>query len=320
MMQKKLQKNYNQFFKKKLENKTIAVTGSKGFISKHLIKELKYLKIKKLNIKEINSNNTNYFDYKSLERNLKSVDYVVHLSSATGGIKYTKENMSEQFYITMIKDLNIFKAVKKNKVKKLITIGNLHAYPKNINGKLSENKIYGELPFPGHLGIGWSKRNLSVMGKIFSKNNPYTKFITLYSANCYGPGDTLDLNYGHIIPKLIIQCLKNKDFELFGSLNAVREFIYVKDLIKIIILSLIKVKKSSYFNVGSGESIRISNLVKLIKKKTSFKKKIFTRSKIIDNSKRVCGDVNLKKMLNYKIMYKLNMGIEETIAWYKKFY
>ena len=58
MMQKKLQKNYNQFFRKKLENKTIAVTGSKGFISKHLIKELKYLKIKKLNIKEINSNNT----------------------------------------------------------------------------------------------------------------------------------------------------------------------------------------------------------------------------------------------------------------------
>ena len=91
------------------------------------------------------------------------------------------------------------------------------------------------------------------MGKIFSKNNTYTKFITLYSANCYGPGDTLDLNYGHIIPKVIIQCLKNKNFDLFGSLNAIREFIYVKDLVKIIILSLIKVNKSVYFNVGSGE-------------------------------------------------------------------
>ena len=320
MMRKKLQKNYNQFFKKKLENKKIAVTGSNGFISKHLIEELKSLKIKNFKIKEINSKNTNYFNYKNLERSLKSIDYVIHLSSATGGIKYTKENMSEQFYITMIKDLNIFRAAKKNKVKKLITIGNLHAYPNNIIGKLSENKMYGQLPFPAHLGIGWSKRNLSVMGKIFSKNNSYTKFIIIYSANCYGPGDTLDLNYGHIIPKLIIQCLKNKNFELFGSLNAVREFIYVKDLTKIIILSLIKVKISSYFNVGSGESIKISNLVKLIKTKTSFSKKIFTKSNIVDNSKRVCGNANLKKMLNYKIMYKLNNGLEETIAWYKKFY
>ena len=32
----------------------------------------------------------------------------------------------------------------------------------------------------------------------------------------------------------------------------------------------------------------------------------------------MCGNVNLKKMLNYKIMYKLNNGLEETIAWYKK--
>ena len=320
MRQKKLQKNYNQFFKKKLENKKIAVTGSNGFISKHLIKELKYLKIKKLKIKEINSKNTNYFNYKSLERNLKSVDYVIHLSSATGGIKYTKENMSEQFYITMIKDLNVFKAAEKNKVKKLITIGNLHAYPKNINGKLTENKIYGELPFPGHLGIGWSKRNLSVMGKIFSKNNINTKFITLYSANCYGPGDTLDLNYGHIIPKLIIQCIKNKSFELFGSLNAVREFIYVSDLINIILLSLVKINKTTYFNVGSGESIKIFQLVKLIKNKTLFDKKIINKNKIKDESKRFCGDENLKKNLNYKIMFNLDKGLDKTISWYKKYF
>ena len=229
-----------------------------------MIQEIKSLKVSKLKIKELNSNNVNYFNYKNLEKKLKSIDYVIHLSSATGGIKYTKENMSEQFYVTMMKDLNVFKAAEKNKVKKLVTLGNLHAYPKNINGKLTENKIYGDLPFPGHLGIGWSKRNLSVMGEIFSKNNKNTNFITLYSANCYGPGDTLDLNYGHIIPKLIIQCLKNKNFNLFGSLNAVREFIYVKDLVNIIILSLIRINKTSFFNIGSGEKVKISKLVNII--------------------------------------------------------
>ena len=108
MMQEKLQKNFNKFIKKKFINKTIAITGSNGFIAKHIIKKIKFLKIKNLKIKEINSKNTNYFDLKNLEKRLKSVDHVIHLSSATGGIKYTKENMSEQFYITMIKDLNVF--------------------------------------------------------------------------------------------------------------------------------------------------------------------------------------------------------------------
>ncbi len=320
MKQEKLQKNYKNYLKTKLKNKVIAVTGSKGFISTRLIKELKNLGIKNFKLKEINSKNTNYFDYKSLEKKMKNVDYVVHLSSATGGIKYTKENMSEQFYITMIKDLNIFKASKKSRVKKLITIGNLHAYPKNINGELVESKLFNGLPFPGHLGIGWSKRNLSVMNRVFSNNNPFTKFITLYSANCYGPGDTLDLNYGHIIPKLIIQCLKNKNFELFGSLNAEREFIYVDDLINIIILSLVKINTTGYFNVGSGEKVKISRLVNVIKKKTFFNKKIINNSKIKDNSKRYCGNKNLKKKLNYKVKFNLDKGLDQTIRWYKNFF
>ena len=317
MRQKKLQKNFDQLLVKKFTNSKIAVTGSSGFIADHLIKKLKSLKIKKLKIILINSNNTNYFDLKSVEKKLKLVDFVVHLSSATGGIKYTKENMSDQFYITTLKDLNVFQASRNKNVKKVITLGNLHAYPKNINGILKEERLFGELPFGGHLGIGWSKRNLSVMSKIFSNDKSKTNFITLYSANCYGPGDTLDLNYGHIIPKLIIQCIKNKNFKLFGSLKAIREFIHVTDLTNIILLSLAKINRTEYFNIGSGESVEISKLVRLIKSKTFFNKKIIHENKINDKSKRVCGNKNLA-YLKYKIMFDLDKGLSQTIDWYKK--
>ena len=317
MKQETLQKSFDQLLVKKFANKKVAVTGSNGFIAKHLIQKLRSLKINKLKIISINSSNTNYFDLKNIEKKLNLVDFVVHLSSATGGIKYAKENMSEQFYIATMKDLNIFQASKNKKVKKVITLGNLHAYPKNINGVLREDEMFGSLPFAGHLGIGWSKRNLSIMGKIFSNNNVHTNFITLYSANCYGPGDTLDLNYGHIIPKLIIQCLKNKNFELFGSLNAVREFIHVTDLTNVILLSLIKINQTNYLNIGSGESIKISKLLEIIKNKTSFNKKVINENQINDKSKRVCGNKNLIRYLNYKTIFNLDTGLSQTINWYK---
>ncbi len=306
----------NIFLLKKISKKKIAVTGSNGFISKHLIQQLNKILSNKNNLKKINSNNTDYTNIKELTNKFKNIDYVIHLSSATGGIKYTKDNMSDQFYLTILKDLNVFEACKKAKVKKVITLGNLHAYPINITNPINEKKIHNGLPNKTHLGIGWSKRNLSVMSDIFSKNSQ-TKYITLYSANAYGPGDSRDLKYGHIIPTMILKCLKNKNIELFGGTSAVREFIYVKDLVMIILLSLVKINKTCYFNVGSGEKITIKKLIDIIAKLTKFKKKIKNLNKIKDKSKRYCDNKIFKKLIKYKIKYNLKLGLKETIDWYK---
>ena len=303
-------------FLKNISNKKIAITGSNGFVSKHVIDLLNKIQKKKNNIIKINSKNTDYSNVNKLVKKFNKVDYVIHLSSATGGIKYTKENMADQFYITMLKDLNVFEACKKAKVKKMITLGNLHAYPIKISEPINENKIHQGLPNKTHLGIGWSKRNLSVMSEVFSKKSK-TKYIIVYSANAYGPGDSRDLNYGHIIPTIILKCLANKDIKLFGSANAVREFIYIKDLATIILISLVKINKSCYFNVGSGEKITIKELIKLIVKLTKFNKKIKYLNKIKDNSKRFFDNKIYNKLIKYKVKYNLISGLKETIDWYK---
>ncbi len=294
----------------------IAITGSNGFISTHLKYLLYSIGFKKKSIILINSNNTDY-STKSLVKKISKADYVIHLSSATGGIKYTKENMSEQLYLTMTKDLNIFQACKKAKIKKMITLGNYHAYSSNSNKGIKENDLFNGLPQTSHLGIGWSKKNLGVLSMVFSKNSN-SKFIILYSANTYGPGDSLDSNYGHVIPSLIIKCLQNKNIRLFGGKNAVREFIYVKDLVKIIVMALIKINKSCYLNVGSDEKIRIKDLINLIANLSNFNKKIIFQNKIKDISKRYAYKNEFKRLLNYKNEYNLKTGLMETIKWYKK--
>ena len=217
----------------------------------------------------------------------------------------------------MTKDLNVFQAAKICKVKKVLTLGNFHAYPSQLKKNINEEYLFNGLPAPTHLGIGWSKRNLAVLSNVFSRNSN-TKFIILYSANAYGPGDSLDLNYGHIIPSFIIKCLKNKNIKLFGGSNAIREFVYVKDLIFIILNSLIKIKESCHINVGSNEKIKIKDLIKLISQLTSFKKKVIFQNKIKDQSIRFSDKERFNKIVNYKNKYNLESGLKETILWYKK--
>ena len=300
----------------KIRDCKIAITGSNGFIASHLIAYLQVIGVQKKSLLLINSKTTDY-SLKNLIIKFSKIDLVIHLSSATGGIKYTKDNMATQLYTTMTKDLNVFQAAKICKVKKVLTLGNFHAYPSQLKKNINEEYLFNGLPAPTHLGIGWSKRNLAVLSNVFSRNSN-TKFIILYSANAYGPGDSLDLNYGHIIPSFIIKCLKNKKIKLFGGSNAIREFVYVKDLIFIILNSLIKIKESCHINVGSNEKIKIKDLIKLISQLTNFKKKVIFQNKIKDQSIRFADKERFNKIVNYKNKYNLESGLKETILWYKK--
>ena len=300
----------------KIRNYKIAITGSNGFIASHLISYLQIIGVQKKSLLLINSKTTDY-SLKNLIIKFSKIDLVIHLSSATGGIKYTKDNMATQLYTTMTKDLNVFQAAKICKVKKVLTLGNFHAYPSQLKKNINEEYLFNGLPASTHLGIGWSKRNLAVLSSVFSRNSN-TKFIVLYSANAYGPGDSLDLNYGHIIPSFIIKCLKNKNIKLFGGSNAIREFVYVKDLIFIILNSLIKIKESCHINVGSNEKIKIKDLIILISQLTNFKKKVIFQNKIKDQSIRFADKERFNKIVNYKNKYNLESGLKETILWYKK--
>ena len=300
----------------KIRDCKIAITGSNGFIASHLVAYLQIIGVQKKSLLLINSKTTDY-SLKNLIIKFSKIDLVIHLSSATGGIKYTKDNMATQLYTTMTKDLNVFQAAKICKVKKVLTLGNFHAYPSQLKKNINEEYLFNGLPAPTHLGIGWSKRNLAVLSNVFSRNSN-TKFIILYSANAYGPGDSLDLNYGHIIPSFIIKCLKNKKIKLFGGSNAIREFVYVKDLIFIILNSLIKIKESCHINVGSNEKIKIKDLIKLISQLTNFKKKVIFQNKIKDQSIRFADKERFNKIVNYKNKYNLESGLKETILWYKK--
>ena len=158
--------------------------------------------------------------------------------------------------------------------------------------------------------------------------------IFLLPVNLYGPGDNFDPNSSHVIPALIKKCIDAQresslrgakrrsnlipSITIWGTGKATREFLYVEDAAKAIVLATEKYNKSDPVNIGAGFEISIKDLVNLIVKLTGFKGKIIWDKTKPDGQPRRCLDTSRAvKEFGFKAKIKFEEGLAQTIKWYK---
>ena len=94
------------------------------------------------------------------------------------------------------------------------------------------------------------------------------KYVSLMPTNLYGPNDNFDLNTSHVLPALIRKFHEakndNSNVNLWGSGSPLREFMFVDDLAKAVLLSVENDLPYHLYNVGSGHEISIKKLANLI--------------------------------------------------------
>ena len=111
---------------------------------------------------------------------------------------------------------------------------------------------------------------------------------------------------------------KNQMVTINGGFQT-RDFIFVEDVIKIMLHSMNKIqkqKKYKIFNVGTNKSVTINYLYKLIKNKLKSKSNYKRRKLNKFDPKKSSGTFNkLNKFLNLKKSFftKLEDGIQKTI-------
>jgi len=136
--------------------------------------------------------------------------------------------------------------------------------------------------------------------------------------NVYGPGQRSNSPYSAVIPIFINRILKKLPVTINGGFQT-RDFIYIEDVIDVILMSMQKIQKQrnfQIFNVGTGRSIKIDFLFKLIKKKIGSNPKIIRRKldkfdpkKSLGTYKKIIKYLNLKKY-NFT---KIENGLNKTI-------
>ena len=306
-----------------MKNKRIAVTGGKGFLGKHLIKKLKDRGCQHIFVFSSSEYNlVNMEDVKRMYNDAKP-DIVIHLAAKVGGIGFNRENPGSLFYENLMMGVQLLHEGYVRKIEKFVAIGTICAYPKFTPVPFMEDDLWNGYPEETNAPYGLAKKMMLAQSQAYRQQYGFNSIFIL-PVNLYGPGDNFDPESSHVIPSLIKKCvdanLKNeKEIVVWGTGNATREFLYVKDAAEAIVLATEKYNKSDPVNAGAGFEISIRKLVELIVELTNFKGRIiWDETKPDGQPRRMLDTTRAFKEFGFKAKTGFKEGLKKTIEWYRK--
>ena len=189
----------------------------------------------------------------------------------------------------------------------------------------SSSAIYGNLPIGNDQKEKFSITSPYAQDKLTVEYYAKTLFevfkissVGLRLFNVYGPGQRSNSPYSAVIPIFINRMLKKLPVVINGGFQT-RDFVYVEDVVDVMLMSMKKIQKQKTFqtfNFGTGRSVKIDFLFKLIKKNLGASPKIVRRKLDKFDPKKSSGTFNkLFKFLNLKKynFTKLENGLIKTI-------
>ncbi len=297
----------------------IWLTGHEGMLGSAILRNIDKKKYKILTVSKKKLDLINQKKVMNWCSNNKP-DLVIHCAAKVGGI-YANSNFPVDFlYKNTIMQLNVVNAAFENNVRNLILLGSSCSYPPNNKRSICEDDLLSDKPEITNQWYSVAKINGIKICEAYRKQYKLNYF-SIIPTNLYGPGDSFDIQSNHVIPSLIHKFhqakLENKkSLTLWGSGKPLRDFMYVNDAAKIILLLMKKNKNNSIINIGTGNEITIKNLSKKIASVVDYKGKIIFDIKKPDGAKRKLLDIKRQKDYGFTEFTNIDIGLKKTYDYY----
>ncbi|MGV8129882.1 MAG: GDP-L-fucose synthase family protein [Methanolinea sp.] len=305
------------------QDKQILITGGAGFLGSAIQEQLSSVGVIKEQLTIPRSRDLDLRVWENCQKAVKGKDIVIHLAAKVGGIGFNQKFPGELFYDNAIIGIQIIEAARREGVEKCVILGTVCAYPKFTPVPFSEENLWNGYPEETNAPYGLAKKMLLVQSQAYRQQYGFNS-IYLLPVNLYGPRDNFNPESSHVIPALIkkfTEAVRDQEdiVEVWGTGSASREFLYVDDAAKAIVLAAERYNKPDPVNIGAGNEISIKKLVEIIAKFTGFQGKIHWDTSKPDGQPRRGLDVSrAEREFGFRASTSFEDGLKRTIEWYQK--
>lgn len=306
-------------------NKKVLILGGFGFIGTNLTEELikrggyeififeaenvvihnpELLK----NVKIYYGDFHNEEDYEIIFKE-NMIDMVFHLIGTTIPASSNKSIIFD-INSNLINTINLLNIMVKYNCKNIIFFssgGTVYGHPKNMKKKKesdSKNPIcsYGIVKLT-------IEKYLHLYNYLYGLN-----YLILRPSNPFGEYHN-NLKQG-LINVILKKVLNRETVEIWGDGTVVRDYIYIKDLVKIIVDLIEKKIQNEIINIGSGKGYSINNIIKIIQNEIGNFQLEYKDARQVDIPYIVLNINKLEKFIDINLT-SIEDGIKRTSKWLK---
>jgi nucleoside-diphosphate-sugar epimerase len=302
------------------QDKRVMVTGGAGFLGSFVVEQLRQKDPESIFVPRSAD-----YDLRQEEAIVRALEdsranVVIHLAACVGGIGANRRNPGRFFYDNAIMGIQLIEQARRKGVEKTVVIGTVCAYPKFTPVPFREEGLWEGYPEETNAPYGLAKKMLLVQCQAYREQYGFNG-VFLLPVNLYGPRDDFEPETSHVIPAIIRKCIEadrrgDRTLKAWGTGTPTREFLYVEDAARGILLATERYDKPEPVNLGSGFEIPIKDLVELIAELTGFDGEVVWDASQPDGQPRRRLDTSrARREFGFEAETDFREGLRRTIRW-----
>ena len=250
-------------------------------------------------------------------------EIVIHLAARVGGIGFNRRNPAPLVYDNLMMAGNVFEQSRLAGVAKLVSACTVCAYPKFTPVPFSEDELWNGYPEESNAPYGLAKKMMLVLSDSYRRQYGFDSCAPIV-ANLYGPNDNFDLEDSHVIAAMIRKFVEavdegHREVVLWGTGKPSREFLYVDDAARALLLAGERLETSEPVNIGTGRETRIADLAATLQRITGYDGEIVWDTSRPDGQPTRYLDVSrARELMGFEAEMPLEEGLRRTVESFRE--